>query len=136
LVSSQTHLSIPLYKYGETVGIIYQITDDYLDLYNSIATNTPVGDLAIGIPTLPVTRLSKYTKYQKFVDEFINEGKAENLIKKVDLSDAQKIYEELVTPWMQVARKSVSEIPDSNYKTLLEEVPLSFANQLISKDKI
>ena len=136
LVSSQTHLSIPLYKYGETVGIIYQITDDYLDLYNSIATNTPVGDLAIGIPTLPVTRLSKYTKYQKFVDEFINEGKAENLIKKVDLSDAQKIYEELVTPWMQVARKSVSEIPDSDYKTLLEEVPLSFANQLISKDKI
>ena len=37
---------------------------------------------------------------------------------------------------MQVARKSVSEIPDSDYKTLLEEVPLSFANQLISKDKI
>ena len=35
LVSSQTHLNIPLYKYGETVGIIYQITDDYLDLYNS-----------------------------------------------------------------------------------------------------
>ena len=136
LVSSQTHLDIPMYKYGETVGIIYQITDDYLDLYNSIATNTPVGDLAIGIPTLPVTRLSKYTKYQEFVDEFINEGKAENLIKKVDLGDAQKVYEELVTPWMQVARKSVSEIPDSDYKTLLEEVPLSFANQLISKDKI
>ncbi|MEC7698061.1 MAG: polyprenyl synthetase family protein, partial [Candidatus Thermoplasmatota archaeon] len=136
LVSSQTHLDIPLYKYGETVGIIYQITDDYLDLYNSIATNTPVGDLAIGIPTLPVTRLSKYTKYQEFVDEFINEGKAENLIKNVDLGDAQKVYEELVTPWMQVARKSISEIPDSDYKTLLEEVPLSFANQLISKDKI
>ena len=67
---------------------------------------------------------------------FINKGKAENLIKNVDLSDAQKVYEELVTPWMQVARKSVSEIPDSDYKTLLEEVPLSFANQLISKDKI
>ena len=125
-----------MYKYGETVGIIYQITDDYLDLYNSIATNTPVGDLAIGIPTLPVTRLSKYTKYQEYVDEFINEGNAENLIKNVDLSDAQKVYEELVTPWMQVARKSLSEIPESDYKTLLEEVPLSFANQLISKDKI
>ena len=52
---------IPLYKLVR-IGRIYQITDDYLDLYNSIATNTPVGDLAIGIPTLPVTRLSKYTK--------------------------------------------------------------------------
>ena len=136
LVSSQTHLNIPLYKYGETVGIIYQITDDYLDLYNSIATNTPVGDLAIGIPTLPVTRLSNYTKYQECVEDFVNKGSAERLIKDVDLSDAQKVYEELVTPWMQVARKSLSEIPESNYKTLLEEVPLSFANQLISKDKI
>ena len=79
-----------MYKYGETVGIIYQITDDYLDLYNSIATNTPVGDLAIGIPTLPVTRLSNYTKYQECVDEFINEGKAENLIKNVDLKRRSK----------------------------------------------
>ena len=54
----------------------------------------------------------------------------------VDLADAQQVYEELVTPWMQVARKSLSEVPESNYKTLLEEVPLSFSNQLISKDKI
>ena len=125
-----------MYKYGETVGIIYQITDDYLDLYNSIATRTPVGDLAIGIPTLPVTRLVKFHKYQDAVNEFLNEGNSEKLIQVVDLADAQQIYEELVTPWMQVARKSLSEVPESNYKTLLEEVPLSFSNQLISKDKI
>ena len=136
LVSSETHLDIPLYKYGETVGIIYQITDDYLDLYNSIATKTPVGDLAIGIPTLPITRLSKHKKYQEAISKFLNEGNPEELIQSVDLSDAQKVYEELVTPWMQVARKSLSEVPESNYKTLLEEVPLSFSNQLISKDKI
>ena len=125
-----------MYKYGETVGIIYQITDDYLDLYNSIATRTPVGDLAIGIPTLPVTRLVKFHKYQDAVKEFLNGGNSEKLIQVVDLADAQQIYEELVTPWMQVARKSLYEVPESNYKTLLEEVPLSFSNQLISKDKI
>ena len=136
LVSSETHLDIPLYKYGETVGIIYQITDDYLDLYNSIATRTPVGDLAIGIPTLPITRLAKYNKYQDAVNNFLNGGNSEKLIQVVDLADAQQVYEELVTPWMQVARKSLSEVPESNYKTLLEEVPLSFSNQLISKDKI
>ena len=129
-------MDIPLYKYGETVGIIYQITDDYLDLYNSIATRTPVGDLAIGIPTLPVTRLVKFHKYQDAVKEFLNGGNSEKLIQVVDLADAQQVYEELVTPWMQVARKSLSEVPESDYKTLLEEVPLSFSNQLISKDKI
>ena len=129
-------MDIPLYKYGETVGIIYQITDDYLDLYNSIATRTPVGDLAIGIPTLPITRLAKYNKYQDAVNNFLNGRNSEKLIQVVDLADAQQVYEELVTPWMQVARKSLSEVPESNYKTLLEEVPLSFSNQLISKDKI
>lgn len=136
LVTSETHLDIPLYKYGETVGIIYQITDDYLDLYNSITTKTPVGDLAIGIPTLPITRLSKHRKYQSAVNEFLNESNPTKLIETVDLADAQNIYEELVTPWMQVARKSLDEVPESNYKTLLEEVPLSFSNQLISKDKL
>ena len=136
LVTSETHLDIPLYKYGETVGIIYQITDDYLDLYNSIATKTPVGDLAIGIPTLPITRLSKYSKYQTAVNEFLNESNPSKLIETVDLADAQNIYEELVTPWMQVARKSLDEVPESNYKTLLEEGPTSFSNQLIRKDKL
>ena len=135
LVSSDTHLGIPLYKYGETVGIIYQITDDYLDLYNSIATRTPVGDLAMGIPTLPVTRLNKHSKYQEAVDLFLKSGNPERIINSVDLSEAQLIYEDLILPWVQVARKSLSEIPDSRYKSLLEEVPLSFSNQLISSDK-
>ena len=135
LVSSETHLGIPLYKYGETVGIIYQITDDYLDLYNSVATKTPVGDLAMGIPTLPVTRLSKHSKYQKVVDSFLQTGKPEKIINSVDLNEAQIIYEELVTPWVHVAHQSLTDIPDSNYKSLLEEVPLSFSNHLINTDK-
>ena len=101
LVSSETHLGIPLYKYGETVGIIYQITDDYLDLYNSIATKTPVGDLAIGIPTLPITRLTKHSKYQEAVNLFLKSGDPRKLIKSVDLSEAQEIYEELILPWVQ-----------------------------------
>ncbi len=95
-----------------------------------------MGDLAIRIPTLPITRLAKYPKYQDAVTDFLTGKDSKKLIELVDLNDAQKVYEELVTPWMQVARKSLSEVPESNYKTLLEEVPLSFSNQLISKDKI
>ena len=80
--------------------------------------------------------MSKHRKYQSAVNEFLNESNPTKLIETVDLVDAQNIYEELVTPWMQVARKSLDEVPESNYKTLLEEVPLSFSNQLISKDKL
>jgi len=134
LVSAETHLGIPLYRYGETVGIIYQITDDYLDLYNSIATKTPVGDLAMGIPTLPITRLTKYSKNQEAVDLFLESGDSKKLIAAVDLSEAQNIYEDLVLPWIQVARQILNEIPDSRFKVLLEEVPVSFSNYLINND--
>jgi len=136
LVSPNTDRGIPLYKYGETVGVIYQMTDDYLDLYNSISTKTAIGDLAIGIPTLPITRLTKYQKYEEAINEFMSEGKPQKIIKTVDLNDVQSIFEELIIPWVQLARKALSEVPDSRYKTLLEEVPLSFSNKLITKDKI
>jgi len=136
LVSPNTQHSMPLYKYGETVGIIYQMTDDYLDLYNSISTKTAIGDLAIGIPTLPITRLTKYRKYQEAVNKFLNDGDPQNIITSVDINDARIIFEELIIPWVQLARKTLSEVPDSRYKTLLEEVPLSFSNKLIRKDKI
>ena len=67
LVSPRTELSSNMYKYGESIGILYQITDDFLDLLNSLITKTPVGDLALKIPTLPVTKLSKYPQYKEMV---------------------------------------------------------------------
>ena len=53
-------------------------------MYNSIATKTPVGDLAIGIPTLPITRLNTHSKYQGAVDLFLKSGDPEKIINSVD----------------------------------------------------
>jgi len=89
----------------------------------------------MGIPTLPITRLIKYSKNQEAVDLFLESGNSEKLITTVDLSEIQNIYEDLITPWIQVARQSLSEIPDSRFKALLEEVPVSFSNYLINNDK-
>ena len=124
-----------MHKFGETVGIIYQITDDYLDLMNSLITKTPVGDLALGIPTLPVTRLSRYSKYKTSIEKFIATGNAGEIIKNVKISDAQGIFEELIAPWQEMSRKFLEEIPDSSTKILLEQVPISFANELIASDR-
>ena len=44
-------------------------------------------------------------------------GNSEKLIQVVDLADAQQIYEELVTPWMQVARKSQEFYNDKQVQT-------------------
>ena len=135
LVSPRIDLAPQMHKFGETVGIMYQITDDYLDLLNSIITKTAIGDLAIGIPTLPVTRLSKHPKYKEAIDVFVRTGKADKIIERVKIDDAQNIFEELISPWQEMSRKYLEEVPDSTNKLLLEQVPMSFANELIASDK-
>ena len=136
LISPRTDLALPMYKFGETVGIIYQITDDYIDLMNSLITKTPVGDLALGIPTLPITRLSRYRHYKPSIDEFVESKDASKIIENITIDDAQKVFEELISPWQEISRKYLDEVPDSSTKLLLEQVPLAFANELITSDKI
>ena len=135
LVSPRIDLAPQMHKFGETVGVIYQITDDYLDLLNSIITKTAIGDLAIGIPTLPVTRLSRHPEYKEAIDVFVRTGKADKIIERVKIDDAQNIFEELISPWQEMSRKYLEEVPDSTNKLLLEQVPMSFANELIASDK-
>lgn len=135
LVSPRTDLASDMYKYGECVGIIYQITDDFLDLLNSLITKTAVGDLALKIPTLPVTRLSRYSEYKEVIDEFVMNGNPEPLIHKVEIKHAQEVFEDLVKPWQDMSRRFLAEVPQSNEKSLLEKVPVAFANELITTDK-
>lgn len=135
LVSPRTDLASDMYKYGECVGIIYQITDDFLDLLNSLITKTAVGDLALKIPTLPVTRLNRYSEYKEVVDEFVMNGNPEPLIHKVEIKHAQAVFEDLVKPWQDMSRRFLVEVPESNEKSLLEKVPVAFANELITTDK-
>lgn len=135
LVSPRTDLASDMYKYGECVGIIYQITDDFLDLLNSLITKTAVGDLALKIPTLPVTRLNRYSEYKEVVDEFVMNGNPEPLIHKVEIKHAQAVFEDLVKPWQDMSRRFLAEVPESNEKNLLEKVPVAFANELITTDK-
>jgi geranylgeranyl pyrophosphate synthase len=135
LVSPRTDLASDMYKYGECVGIIYQITDDFLDLLNSLITKTAVGDLALKIPTLPVTRLNRYPEYKEVIDEFILNSNPEPLIKNVEIKHAQSVFEDLVKPWQDMSRRFLAEVPESNERNLLEKVPIAFANELITTDK-
>ncbi len=135
LVSPKTDLAPNMYKYGECVGILYQITDDYLDVLNSLITKTPVGDLALKIPTLPLTKLSKYPQYQKIIDDFIYNGNTEELIETIEIKHAQEVFDDLIQPWQEMSKKFLEEVPESTFKRLLEQIPLSFANELIGTDK-
>ena len=135
LVSPRTDLALDMYKYGECVGILYQIADDFLDLRNSLLTKTPVGDLALKIPTLPLTKLNNYPQYQEMVNEFIFNGNSKKLIESVEIKHAQEVFESLIQPWQDMSMKFLEKVPDSASKKLLEQVPLSFASELIATDK-
>ena len=135
LVSPRIDLVPQMQKFGETVGIMYQITDDYLDLLNSVITKTAIGDLAIGIPTLPVTRLNRHPEYKEAINIFTKTGNADEIIQKVKIEDAQNIFEDLISPWQEMSRKYLEDVPDSQNKLLLEQVPMSFSNELIASDK-
>ena len=59
----------------------------------------------------------------------------EKLIEKVEIKHAQEVFEELIQPWQDMSRKFLEDVPESNAKRLLKQVPISFANELISTDK-
>ena len=48
----------------------------------------------------------------------------------------QEVFEDLIQPWQDMSRRFLEDVPDSNAKRLLEQVPISFANELIATDKI
>ena len=131
LVSPRAELAPIMHRFGENIGIIYQITDDYHDLINSIQTRSPIGDLALGIPTLPITRLDRYPECVEAVKEF-KEGKgAEKLLKYATPEMAQDTFEELLGPWIEKARTDMAEMPENNYSEILSLVPTAFAKFLL-----
>ena len=134
LVSPRVDLAPLLYHFGECIGIIYQLADDFLDLLNSLLTGTPVGDLSLGIPTLPLTRLERLPGYQPWVQAFLQEKDAGPLITNGSPEDAQQVCEELLEPWRKRARGYLQELPESPYRELLGAVPAAFAGELLQAD--
>ncbi len=108
--------------------------DDFVDLLNSLLTGTPVGDLALGIPTLPLTRLERLPGYQPWVQAFLVERDPGPLIANGKVRDAQQVCEELLKPWQERAQGYLQELPDTPYRELLETVPGAFADELLRAD--
>jgi geranylgeranyl pyrophosphate synthase len=134
LVSPRIDLGQLLYRYGECVGIMYQLADDFVDLLKSLLTGTPIGDLSLGIPTLPLTRLARLPGYQPWVQAFLADKDAAPLIANGQPEDAHHVYEELLEPWRERARGYLQELPGSPYRDLLELVPSAFATELLQAD--
>jgi len=69
------------------------------------------------------------------VNEFIFNGNSKKLIESIEIRHAQEVFESLIQPWQDMSMKFLEKVPDSTSKKLLEQVPLSFASELIATDK-
>lgn len=114
-----------LFLYGREVGLAYQLADDLVDLENGEMIDSVI------IPLL--TRLEN-----KKVDvNSLSVRAIKNIIKKNE-SKIKKMYLEEIERHVRKAKKiSRSEIiPDSPYKTLLEEAPFYVINKMLKEINI
>lgn len=117
-----------LAKYGQSVGIAFQIWDDYLDLTaDEKDLGKPVGsDIREGKMTLIVTKIlaSKYKK--EFLKVFGKKkaSKKETMaaVKLAQDSGAIDYAKHKAEKLVGDAKKALKVLPDSDYKVLLEEL--------------
>lgn len=107
-------------KYGEMVGIAYQLADDYVDMRKG------------KIETLPLILLSQLEESVKnSLLKLIDEGKLNlfDLLKTIDF-DAKRFFKSEAEKAVKEAEKIAEseKIPGSNYKLLLKQIPRYFVN--------
>ena len=67
----------PVRKYGEAIGVAFQLIDDFIDIHSDgkVSGKTPGTDLRAGVPTLPVLYLRQDAK---------NDSEAAKLVEIID----------------------------------------------------
>jgi heptaprenyl diphosphate synthase len=67
----------PVRKYGEAIGVAFQLIDDFIDIHSDgkVSGKTPGTDLRAGVPTLPVLYLRQDAK---------NDPEAAKLVEIID----------------------------------------------------
>ncbi|MFM6971806.1 MAG: polyprenyl synthetase family protein [Rhodoluna sp.] len=125
----------PLRKYGESIGVAFQLIDDVIDISEAGPSGkTPGTDLRAGVPTLPTLLLRKAAaegdaEAQELI-ELIDGG----LEKDEDLEIALKglrnhkvaaeAYEE-AKRWADLAISELNLLPDGSVKSALEQFAIA-----------
>ena len=118
-----------LAEYGNSLGIAFQIADDYLDLWgdDETAGKTLGTDLEQGKVTLPVIRLIDVSSSQdRIAIQAILTGspkhRAARLRPMLDRSDAKQYTADAAKRFMEKAIDALAILPDSDAKRCLIEI--------------
>lgn len=125
----------PLAKYGELMGIAFQLSDDLIDIRSdSTDSGKAAGtDILAGVPTLPVILLEKY-----------EDAESQALLAKIKAADTSSIgvileslrqhpvmqeSEELTNQWAGKAIEAIDSLPAGSVKSALE----AFARAMVDR---
>jgi heptaprenyl diphosphate synthase len=131
----------PVRKYGEAIGIAFQLIDDYIDVHSdgSVSGKTPGTDLRAGVSTLPVMYLRQEAKNDLEAAKLIDiidsglddEAKLQTVLKALkDHPVTERTYQE-AKRWAAQAISALDELPMGPVREALT----SFAEAIIERSK-
>lgn len=125
LASAKKDQQRALRKYGEQIGMAFQIVDDVLDFVADEKTlGKPVGsDLRQGLATLPVLLYLKGDEENPVMRQVLDGNRSEDLVRKavraVTTSPAIEEARAMATKHVETARAALQGFADGPYRTAL-----------------
>ena len=130
--SAGESIAAVLERYGEKVGVAFQLADDVIDLSSDAETTgkTPGTDLREGVATMPVLLLQRRaaegrldpagTQVLELVQSDLGSDEAlERVVEQMRGHDVVDEARELAASWARDAVAELAPLPDSDVKTAL-----------------
>jgi heptaprenyl diphosphate synthase len=129
----------PMRKYGESIGVAFQLIDDVIDIHSDGKTSgkTPGTDLKAGVPTLPVLYLRQDAKTDPKSQELIaiidagleDEATLQMVIDELRVHPATERAFQEAKRFADQAVEALDGIPDGSVKQAL----INFAEAVIER---
>jgi geranylgeranyl pyrophosphate synthase len=119
-----------LTRYGERIGVAFQLSDDLLDLTAESAASgkTPGTDLREGVPTLPVLLLRRRADaadvelLAALDGELADDDRLRGVVQQLRAHPVMAEAREVVQSWADDARATLAPLPDLAPKAALESL--------------
>jgi len=122
------------YKYGQNIGIAFQLVDDWLDFVSSADQlgKPSAADLSLGLATAPVLFASEQFPElnQLILRQFSQPGDVETAFQLVCSSQGLQETKELATKYSEAAVASIKEMGESSDKQELVELAERMVNRM------
>ena len=129
----------PVRKYGEAIGVAFQLIDDVIDIYSDGKTSgkTPGTDLRAGVPTLPVLYLrqdaqhdSASAKLVEIIDGGLDDDAALNqVLEQMRKHPATERAFQEAKRWADQAIAALEDLPEGPVREALK----NFADAVIER---